>query len=119
MITASLLTSDDLAPMFDMLRQILANQQATPQLADDYLSIEQVSEATGFSTKIVRKWLKTGKAGLDGKIIKLFALEFSPGYPRIPRSALVAFGLAQGFDESRLTKPAPVLDSTQALRKAA
>ena len=119
MLTASLLTADDLTPMLDMMRQILSNQQAAAQPTDDYLSVEQVAEVTGFGPKTVRKWMEKGKAGLNGQIIKLFFLEFAPGYPRIPRSALLAFGLSQGFDAAQLAKPAPVLDSAEALRRAA
>lgn len=127
MQTVSFLTADDLAPLMAMVQQVLANQSAA-QPADDYLPVEQVAALTHTSVHTVRKWLKEGKADQKGKTIKLFALEFSPGYPRIPRSALLAFGQAQGFDASMLTRVAtgapvataktkktPVLDSSQAL----
>lgn len=129
-LAAQLLTVEDLAPLYDMVRQLLVQQTASAQPADDYLSVEQVATLTNTSAKTVRKWITEGKADRKGNIIQLFTLEFSPGFPRVPRSALVAFGQAQGFDVTKLTLPpagaAPakktppkckVLDSTEALRR--
>jgi len=128
MLTAQLLTADDLTPLHELLRQLLEAQQAAARPADDYLSVEQVAIATDTSVRTVRKWLAEGKPGKGGNIIKLFKLEFSPGYPRIPRSALVMFGQGLAFDASMLPLPAAgappvpkkasVLDSKQALRRA-
>jgi len=132
MITASLLTADDLAPLVDLVRQILVQQTAAAQPADDYLSVAQVAAATGTSERTVRKWISEGKRDRKGRLITLFTLEFSPGFPRVPRSALLAFGQGVGFDASQLqlppagappAKPPPkrggaVLDSEQALRRA-
>jgi hypothetical protein len=127
---ATVLTSEDLAPIEALLRQVLAQQTAAVQPADDYLSVAQVAQLTGTSEKTVRKWISHGKPALKGKIIKLYTLEFSPGFPRIPRSALLAFGQGLGFDAAQLTLPvagakpvakakrAAVLDSEKALRMA-
>jgi len=130
-MTLNVLTPEDLAPLYDMLRQILVQQTAAAQPADDYLSVEQVASLTGTSAKTVRKWITAGKYAGNGQLIRLFTLEFSPGFPRVPRSALVAFGQAQGFDAAQLTLPpagaAPVkktppkakaLSSEEALRRA-
>jgi len=130
-LSAQLLTSDDLAPLEALLRQILEQQTAAAQPADDYLTVEQVATATNSSTKTVRKWIAAGKPDRRGKIIRLYTLEFSPGFPRVPRSALLAFGQAMGFDASQLQLPpagaappkktppkAKVLASEQALRRA-
>ncbi len=133
----NLLTADDLAPILaPILTELRAirQAQATAQPADDYLSVAQVAFATGTSERTVRKWIEQGKRDrLGQKLIKLFTLEFSPGYVRVPRSALLAFGQGVGFDATQLqlppagtvpvAKPAkrragPVLDSTQALRRA-
>ena len=127
----TVLTPDDLAPMYALLHQLLEQQTAAAQPADDYLSVDQVATLTGVSTKTVRKWIAEGKADRRGKIIRLYALEFSPGFPRVPRSALLAYGQGLGFDASQLLLPvagaAPikkttpkrkVLDSTDALRRA-
>lgn len=130
-LSAQLLTSDDLVPLEALLRQILEQQTAAAQPADDYLSVEQVATATNSSTKTVRKWITAGKPDRRGKIIRLYTLEFSPGFPRVPRSALLAFGQAMGFDAEQLQLPpagaAPVkkttpkrqvLASEEALRRA-
>lgn len=130
-MTLNVLTPEDIAPMYDLLRQLLVQQTAAAQPADDYLSVDQVASLTGTSTKTVRKWIAEGKADRKGKIIRLFTLEFSPGFPRVPRSALVAFGQGLGFDAAQLMLPpagaAPVkkttpkrkvLASEEALRRA-
>jgi len=130
-LPVTLLTTDDLAPILAELRAIREAQTAAAQPADDYLSVAQVAVATGVSERTVRKWIATGKPDRRGKIIRLFTLEFSPGFPRVPRSALLAFGQALGFEASQLQLPpagAPlpkatppkrrVLASEQALRRA-
>ena len=128
----TLLTTEDLAPLQAALHQILTQMQAAAQPADDYLSVAQVAAATGTSERTVRKWISEGKRDRKGRLITLFTLEFSPGFPRVPRSALLAFGQGVGFDASQLQLPpagAPpaktppkrgvaVLDSEQALRRA-
>jgi hypothetical protein len=127
----TVLTPEDLVPLYELLRQVLAQQTAAAQPADDYLSVDQVATLTGVSTKTVRKWIAEGKPDHQGKIVRLYTLEFSPGYPRVPRSALLAFGQGQGFEAAQLVLPpagaAPakkttlkrqVLHSTEALRRA-
>ena len=125
-LAASLLTADDLAPIQALLGQILAQQTAAAQPADDYLSVAQVAQLTGTSEKTVRKWISQGKYDQRGQRIRLYTLEFSPGFPRVPRSALLAFGQSIGFEAQHLAlppagakpAPAPVLDSAKALRRA-
>ncbi|MGI4866138.1 MAG: helix-turn-helix transcriptional regulator [Janthinobacterium lividum] len=130
----NLLTAEDLAPLVELVRQILVQQTAAAQPADDYLSVAQVAQATGTSERTVRKWIEQGKRDkLGQKLIKLFTLEFSPGYVRVPRSALLAFGQGVGFEAAHLQlppagaapvapakakRPGPVLDSSEALRRA-
>ena len=126
-----LLTPDDLLPIEQLLRELLVQQRAAAQPADDYLSVDQVAAATGTSARTVRKWISQGKYGQEGKLIRLFTLEFSPGLVRVPRSALLAFGLGLAFEAAQLALPPagapsvkttrpkqPVLDSTKALRRA-
>lgn len=130
-MTLNVLTPEDIAPLLDMVHQILVHQTAAAQPADDYLSVDQVASLTGTSAKTVRKWIAEGKPDRKGDIIRLYTLEFSPGFPRVPRSALVAFGQGQGFDAVQLMLPpagaAPVkktipkrkvLASEEALRRA-
>lgn len=131
-LPVTLLTTDDLAPILAELRAIREVQTAAAQPADDYLSVAQVAVATGTSERTVRKWISEGKRDRKGRLITLFTLEFSPGFPRVPRSALLAFGQGVGFEASQLQLPpagAPpaktppkragaVLDSEQALRRA-
>jgi hypothetical protein len=128
----NLLSPDDLAPILAKLDALLGHAAAAAQPADDYLSVAQVAAATYTSQRTVRKWIEDGKRDAQGRLIKLFTLEFSPGYHRIPRSALLAFGQSMGFDAAQLplppagtlpaaatkTKRTPVLDSGQAMRKA-
>lgn len=97
-----LLTKADLALFSERLTTLL--QQVLPAVAaqDDFLTVEEAATLAKTSTKTVRTWIDHGKPDQKGKIIKLFTLEFSPGYKRIPRSALVAYGQGLGFDVSQL-----------------
>lgn len=98
-----LATKADIRSLGEQFTALL--EKALPALAaqDDFLSVAEVAKLTGTSEKTVRKWLSEGKYDQKGQRIKLFALEFSPGFPRIPRSALVAYGRGLGFDVSHLT----------------
>ncbi len=99
-------TKGDLEALLQKLEQRLNGAQPTaPAAGDDYLSLDQVAELTGFNRKTVKKWIDEGKYNQQGKLIKLFILEFAPGFPRVPRSALVAFGRGVGFDVGQLTAP--------------
>jgi hypothetical protein len=103
MSTLDIATKSDIQELRDMLADLLRGAGTKPATAgDDYLDIAEVAKLTRTSTKTVTKWLKEGKRDSKGRLIKLYALEFSPGFPRIPRSALVAFGQAQAFDVSTL-----------------
>ena len=122
-----ILTAEDLAPLKELLHQVLVQQTAAAQPADDYLSLDQVAALTGTSRKTVGKWIREGKYDAQGRRITLYTLEFAPGFPRVPRSALLAFGQGLGFEAAQLALPAaaapkkqaaPVLASAQALRKA-
>ncbi|MGI4760562.1 MAG: helix-turn-helix domain-containing protein [Janthinobacterium lividum] len=125
MLPLTLLTPDDLAPVLAKLDAILQQQTAAARPADDYLSVAQVAALTGTSEKTVRKWISQGKYDQRGQLIRLYTLEFSPGFPRVPRSALLAFGQSMGFEATQLAlppagapAPTPVLDSAKALRRA-
>ncbi|WP_201980395.1 helix-turn-helix domain-containing protein [Hymenobacter rubidus] len=95
-------TKADLTALSEHLEKLL--QAALPVIAapDAFYSLEQAAEVAGVSVRTVRKWLTEGKYDEKGKRFKLFALEFSPGYPRIPRSALLAYGRGLAFDASQL-----------------
>ena len=56
-----------------------------------------MATATRVSVRTVKKWVSEGKYDQKGKRITLFCLEFSPGFVRIPRAALLAYGQAIGF----------------------
>jgi uncharacterized protein (UPF0335 family) len=98
-------TKGDLQALLLKLEQLLDAQPPTAAAGDDYLDIDQVATLTGFNRKTVRKWIAEGKYDQRGKRIKLFTLEFAPGFPRIPRSALLAFGKGIGFEVSHLASP--------------
>lgn len=126
MQSITLVTPEDLIALLEELRAIRQEQAKASQLVDDYLSVDDVAALTRTSARTVRKWITEGKYDQAGKLIKLFTVEFSPGYPRVPRSALLAYGQALGFDASQLQLPTagalaktrPVLDSAKALRRA-
>ncbi|GAB2954619.1 hypothetical protein GCM10027048_20120 [Hymenobacter coalescens] len=105
-----LVTKGDLDALAKRLEALLAPAAGAPPPAagDDYLSIDEVAQLTGFNRKTVQKWIAQGKYDRKGKLITLYTLEFAPGFPRIPRSALVAFGQGVGFDTSRLMPPPPM-----------
>ncbi len=109
-------TKADLADLAERLEKALA--AALPAIAapDAFYSVEQAAEVAGVSAKTVRKWVAEGKYDRSGHLVKLFALEFSPGFPRIPRSALVAYGRGLGFDVATLAPASPA--APPPLRKA-
>ncbi|MGY2132293.1 hypothetical protein ACW9KT_08690 [Hymenobacter sp. HD11105] len=73
-----------------------------PANYDTFHSIDEVATMAGVNRKTVEKWVKVGKPDRKGKIIHLATLEFSPGFPRIPYAALLAFGQGVGFDLTKL-----------------
>ncbi|HEX8505491.1 MAG TPA: helix-turn-helix domain-containing protein [Hymenobacter sp.] len=87
----------EVSDLKEMLRQALGLTAA-----EDFLTLEEAAKATKTTPKTVRKWIEEGKPDQKGNIIKLQALEFSPGFKRIPRAALLAYGQGLGFDVSRL-----------------
>lgn len=96
-----LATKADIDALRQLLQQTLeAATAAAPP--DDFLSVAQAAQLVGVSQKVLRGWISTGKYDRHRKLVKLFALDFSAGVRRIPRSALVAFALCQGFDVSAL-----------------
>ncbi|QNE38596.1 helix-turn-helix domain-containing protein [Hymenobacter sp. NBH84] len=101
-------TKGDLEALLLKMQQLLQTTLPAPALPDDYLTIDEVAELTRFNRKTVAKWISEGKYDQRGKLIHLFTLEFAPGKPHIPRSALIAFGQAIGFDTKQLTQPPPL-----------
>ena len=97
-----LLTKADLADFAAQLTSLLKQMVPAVTATDDFLTVQEVALLTRKSEKTVRKWIAEGKRDQQGKIITLFKLEFSPGIPSIPRSALVAYGQGLGFDVSQL-----------------
>lgn len=74
------------------LQQGLAGTATVPRL----LSIEDVMQELNVSRSTVQRWMRVGKEGRRGGLVKLQAYYFSPAEPRIPWPALAAFG--QGLD---------------------
>ena len=97
-----LATKADLEQLYARLAQLLTAAPAAPVPADEYLTLEEVATATRVSVRTVKKWVEEGKHDRRGKLVTLFALEFSPGFKRIPRAALVAYGEGLGFSIQNL-----------------
>jgi excisionase family DNA binding protein len=97
-----LATKADLAALTNCLTSLLEKALPAVAASDDFLDVQEVAALTGVSTKTVRKWITEGKFDQKGRHIKLYVLEFSPGFPRVPRSALVAYGQGLGYDERQL-----------------
>lgn len=106
-----LATKGDLDALLHRLEQRLAavTTPAAPAALEEYLTLDEVATATRVSTKTVKKWVHEGKYDRKGKLIRLLALEFSPGYLRIPRSALLAYGEGLGFTVQDLRQPPPAM----------
>ena len=105
-----LATKGDIAELNQQLAHLLQLVQAPPALTDDdYLSLKTVARLTEVSVRTVKGWIKNGKPDRQGKrIIRLFAVEFSPGYQRVPRAALLAYALATDFTTANLKHPPPM-----------
>ncbi|TGE26911.1 helix-turn-helix domain-containing protein [Hymenobacter metallicola] len=101
-------TKGDLEQLLLKLEQRLAAAQPATPAADEYLTLDEVAKATRTSVRTVKKWITEGKYDLKGKRITLFALEFSDGYYRVPRAALVAYGSKMGFTAADLTTIPPL-----------
>jgi len=97
-----LATKADIEALRQLLQQTLAAAAAPPP-PDDFLSVAEAARLVGVSQKVLRGWISDGKYDRHRKLVKLFALDFSAGVRRIPRSALVAFAQCQAFDVSKLT----------------
>lgn len=97
-----LATKADLTALTNRLTSLLEKALPAVAASDDFLDVQEVAALTGVSTKTVRKWIAEGKFDQKGRHIKLYALEFSPGFPRVPRSALVCYGQGLGYDVSKL-----------------
>lgn len=92
-----LATKGDLEQLLARMTALLQAPAALPAASDEYLTLEEVAKATRVSTRTVKKWVQEGKYDRKGRHIQLLALEFSPGFLRIPRSALLAYGEGVGF----------------------
>ena len=97
-----LVTKADLTALAESLTLMLTKVLPAVTASDDFLDVQEVASLTGVSTKTVRKWIAEGKRDQKGRHIKLYVLEFSPGFPRVPRSALVAYGQGLGYDVRQL-----------------
>ena len=93
-----LATKADLMALDNSLTSALTKLLTSVPVSDDFLDVQEVATLTRVSTKTVRKWITEGKYDRKGRHIKLYVLEFSPGFPRVPRSALVAYGQGLGYD---------------------
>lgn len=95
-------TKADIEALRQLLQQALQAKSSPTPAADDFLSVPEAARLVGVSQKVLRGWIEKGKYDTGGKLVRLFALDFSAGVRRIPRSALVAYALGLGFDVSRL-----------------
>lgn len=102
---SDLVTKADLEQLYSRLEQLLQKPAAAPVASEEYLTLDEVAAATRVSTRTVKKWVNEGKYDRRGRHIQLLALEFSPGFLRIPRSALLAYGEGVGFSISDLKSP--------------
>ena len=103
-----LATKGDLEALATRLLAQLRPAAPAPTLPDEYLTLEEVAQATRVSVRTVKKWVEVGKPDQQGRIIRLLALEFSPNYYRIPRAALLAYGQGLGFAITDLTTVPPL-----------
>ncbi|RDC63308.1 MerR family transcriptional regulator [Adhaeribacter pallidiroseus] len=59
---------------------------------EKYFTLDGAAEFTGHDRSTVKKWINKGKLDNNGKLVKLPTSEFAPGFPRIAKSDLIAFG---------------------------
>ena len=103
-----LATKGDLEALCARLLELLG-PKATPAVTpDEYLTLSEVAQATRFSERTVKKWIAEGKYDRKGKRITLLAVEFAPGFLRVPRAALLAYGQGVGFTVADLTTSLPM-----------
>lgn len=103
-----LATKADLEQLYERMAQLLPALAVPAASPDEYLTLEEVATATRVSVRTVKKWVTEGKKDRKGKHVQLFALEFSLGYLRIPRSALLAYGEGVGFNIHDLKQISPM-----------
>jgi hypothetical protein len=69
-------------------------------------SVQKLAQVLDVDPSTVRAWLKKGKRGKSGEVVKLRAYQFT-SEPRIPWPALLAYHRGEDFDLDSL--PAPLL----------
>ncbi|WP_310391481.1 hypothetical protein [Hymenobacter sp.] len=79
-------------------------------------SVAKLAAAVDVDVATVRRWIKSGKTGKTGGVVKLQAYYFTCE-PRIPWPALLAYERGEPFDLTTL--PAPVLAAPAAVEPAA
>ena len=107
------MTANDLltAGFFDQWARVLlghvqALAPAAPARGEVVLySVAKLAAVCDVDVATVRRWLKVGKKGRAGDLIKLQAYHFT-SEPRIPWPALLAYERGEAFDLATL--PAPV-----------
>lgn len=67
-------------------------------------SIQKLAAVLDVHPETVRAWVRTGKRGRDGQLIKLQAYRFT-AEPRIPWPALLAYERGEDFDLATLPAP--------------
>lgn len=94
-----------------LLGHIQAVAPAAPVQGEVVLySVAKLAAVCDVDPATVRRWLKTGKEGRAGGIIKLQAFHFT-SEPRIPWPALLAYERGEAFNLASL--PAPVLSAPE------
>ena len=83
----------------------LGGGAAAPAPAVVVYSKQQLAEALGVHVDTVGAWLRKGKKGRGGHVVKLQAFQFT-SEPRIPWPAVLAYHRGEEFDLN--TVPAPV-----------
>jgi hypothetical protein len=83
-----------------------ATSQAAGQADVVLYSVQKLAQVLDVDPSTVRAWLKKGKRGKAGGVVRLQAYQFT-SEPRIPWPALLAYERGEDFDLSTL--PAPLL----------
>ncbi|MGI4759889.1 MAG: hypothetical protein ACRYF0_04230 [Janthinobacterium lividum] len=88
------------------LDQLAPSAAATPPAEVVLYSVQKLAQVLDVYPSTVRAWLKKGKRGKAGAVVKLQAYQFT-SEPRIPWPALLAYERGEDFDLASL--PAPLL----------
>lgn len=80
------------AMLVPFLQEIKRLQKVAESASNYYMTVDEAAAYTKHCSKMIRTWIKEGKEGKGGKMVKLKASEFAPGKYRISKQDLDAFG---------------------------